>query len=206
MLLKSEKNILQIYHLIFWMLQVAKYLIHDFTFTFSFFFICSHLNWTLFRLSGIFGCKKKWWTRLKFSSEIFDVEKMRDRVPKSLMSQLSLLLVHSALSNNPTNTSSMLMLVKLKMCRSHSCWCNHLMAPVFNQIFGHLRSESKTWINSVDCRVWILSKWGREGPAQIFWHIFKRCTFEERWSLFIFTYIYYIYCFRLYIYNKICSI
>ena len=43
-LLKSEKNILQISHLVFWMLQAAKYLIHDFTFTFPFFFICSKLN------------------------------------------------------------------------------------------------------------------------------------------------------------------
>ena len=38
-LLKSEKNIFQISHLIFWMQQAAKYLIYDFTFTFSFFFI-----------------------------------------------------------------------------------------------------------------------------------------------------------------------
>ena len=57
-LLKSEKNILQISHLIFWMLQAAKYLIHDFTFTFPFFFICSKLNWPLFHLSEIFACKK----------------------------------------------------------------------------------------------------------------------------------------------------
>ena len=43
-LLKPEKNILQISHLIFWMQQAAKYLIYDFTFTFSFFIICSKLN------------------------------------------------------------------------------------------------------------------------------------------------------------------
>ena len=38
-LLKSKKNIFQISHLIFWKLQAAKYLIYDFTFTLSFFFI-----------------------------------------------------------------------------------------------------------------------------------------------------------------------
>ena len=43
----------------FWMLQGAKYLICDFTFTFSFTFICSKLNWPLFYLSGIFACRKK---------------------------------------------------------------------------------------------------------------------------------------------------
>ena len=97
-LLKSKKNIFQISHLIFWKLQAAKYLIYDFTFTLSFFFIWSKLNWALFHLSGIFGCKKNdgqgWHFRLKY----FDVEKMRDKVPKSLMSQLPLLLLHSALS------------------------------------------------------------------------------------------------------------
>ena len=60
MLLKSEKkNILQISYLIFQMLQVAKYLICDLTFTISFFFICSKLNWLLFHLSGIFAYKEK---------------------------------------------------------------------------------------------------------------------------------------------------
>ena len=72
-LLKSEKNILQISHLIFWMLQAAKYLIYDLTFTFSFFFIRSKLNWTLFHLSGIFGCKRNdgqgWNFRLKYLDE-----------------------------------------------------------------------------------------------------------------------------------------
>ena len=58
LLLKSEKNILQISHLVFWMPQAAKYLIHDFTFTFPFFFICSKLNWPLFHLSEIFARKK----------------------------------------------------------------------------------------------------------------------------------------------------
>ena len=57
-LLKSKKNIFQISHLIFWKLQAAKYLIYDFTFTLSFFFIWSKLNWTLFHLSGIFWCEK----------------------------------------------------------------------------------------------------------------------------------------------------
>ena len=57
-LLKSENNMLQISHLIFGMLQAAKYLICDFTFTFSFIFICSKLNWPLFYLSGIFACRK----------------------------------------------------------------------------------------------------------------------------------------------------
>ena len=38
-LLKSKKHIFQISHLIFWKLQAAKYLIYDFTFTLSFFFI-----------------------------------------------------------------------------------------------------------------------------------------------------------------------
>ena len=33
-----KKNIFQISHLIFWMLQAAKYLNYDFTFTSSFFF------------------------------------------------------------------------------------------------------------------------------------------------------------------------
>ena len=56
--LKSEKNILQIPHLVFWVLQAAKYLICDFTFTFSFFFICTKLNWLLFHLSGIFAYEK----------------------------------------------------------------------------------------------------------------------------------------------------
>ena len=58
LLLKSEENILQISHLLFWMLQAAKYLIYDFTFTFSFLFICSRLNWALFHLSGIFACER----------------------------------------------------------------------------------------------------------------------------------------------------
>ena len=57
-LLKSETNILHISHLPFWMLQAAKDLICDFTFTFSFFFICCKLNWPLFNLSGIFACGK----------------------------------------------------------------------------------------------------------------------------------------------------
>ena len=68
---KVWKNIFQISHLIFWLLQAAKYLIYDFTFTFSFFSICSKLNWPLFHLYGIFACKKKGWTRLIFPSEIF---------------------------------------------------------------------------------------------------------------------------------------
>ena len=42
----------------FWILQATKYLIYDFTLTFSFFFIWSKLNWALFHLSGIFGCKR----------------------------------------------------------------------------------------------------------------------------------------------------
>ena len=49
--IESETNILQISHLIFLMLQAAIYLICDFTFTFSFFFICSKLNWSLFQIS-----------------------------------------------------------------------------------------------------------------------------------------------------------
>ena len=85
-LLKSEKNILQISHLIFWMQQAAKYLIYDFSFTFSFFFIWSKPNESLFHLSGIFGYEKNdgqgWNFRLKY----LDVEKMRGKVPKSLMS------------------------------------------------------------------------------------------------------------------------
>ena len=47
-LLVSEKNSLQLSHLIFWMLQAAKYLIYDFTLTFSFFVICSMFKRTLF--------------------------------------------------------------------------------------------------------------------------------------------------------------
>ena len=55
---KSEKNVFQIFHLIFWMLQAAKYTIYDSTFTFSFFIIYSKLNWPLFHFSGIFAGKK----------------------------------------------------------------------------------------------------------------------------------------------------
>ena len=55
---KYEIIILQISHLIFWMLHAANYLMCDFTFTFSFFFICSKLNWPLFHLSGLFAYKK----------------------------------------------------------------------------------------------------------------------------------------------------
>ena len=104
-LLKSKKNIFQISHLIFWKLQAAKYLIYDFTFTLSFFFIWSKLNWALFHLSGIFGCEKNdgqgWHFRLKY----LDVEKMRDKVPKSLMTSLPLLLLHSAMVAVVTNIS-----------------------------------------------------------------------------------------------------
>ena len=92
MLLKSEKNILQISQLIFQMLQVAKYLICDLTFTISFFFICSKLNWLLFHLSGIFAYEKK---RLKFPSEIFECgengrqssEILNDIAPNALIPQ-----------------------------------------------------------------------------------------------------------------------
>ena len=80
-LLKSEKNILQISHLIFWMLQAAKYLRCDFTFTFSFFFICSKLNWSLFHLSGIIACGKNDGQGWNFHQNYLDIEKMRGKTP-----------------------------------------------------------------------------------------------------------------------------
>ena len=49
---------LQISHLIFWMLQAAKYLIDDFIFTISFFFICSNLNWTFLYYLEYLDAKK----------------------------------------------------------------------------------------------------------------------------------------------------
>ena len=67
---KSEKNILQISHLIFWMLRATKYLICDFNFT-SFLFIRSKLNWPLFSFIWNICTRKKLWTRLKLPSEIF---------------------------------------------------------------------------------------------------------------------------------------
>jgi len=56
--LESQKNIFQISHRIFWMLQAAKYPIYESTFTFSFVVTFSKLNWPLFNLSGIFVCEK----------------------------------------------------------------------------------------------------------------------------------------------------
>ena len=94
------------------MLQAAKYLIDDLTFTFSFFFIQSKLNWTLFHLSGIFGCKKKVEIFLKY----LYVEKMRDKIPKSVMSQLSLLLVYNAMFG-VLFTGSKFVMVKLTNIR-----------------------------------------------------------------------------------------
>ena len=61
------------------MLQAAKYLIYDFSFTFSFFFIWSKLNWPPFHLSRIFACEQNdgqgWNFYLKYS-EIHNVKKL----------------------------------------------------------------------------------------------------------------------------------
>ena len=57
------------------MLQAAKYLIYDFTFTFSFLFICSRLNWALFNLSGIFACERNDGQDWNFHLKYLDVEK-----------------------------------------------------------------------------------------------------------------------------------
>ena len=75
----------QISHLIFWMLQAAKYPIYNSTFTFSFFIIYSKLNWLLFNLSGIIACKKNYGQGSNFHLEYLDVKKMRGKVTKSLM-------------------------------------------------------------------------------------------------------------------------
>ena len=69
----AEKNILHKPNLIFWMLQAAKYLIYDFTFTFSFFTICSKLNWPLFHLSGIFAYEKNEGQGWNFHLKYLDV-------------------------------------------------------------------------------------------------------------------------------------
>ena len=58
MLLEFEKFIFKIFHLIFWMLLTNRYLINDFTFIFSFFFIYLEF-W------------RKWNEGRKFSSQTF---------------------------------------------------------------------------------------------------------------------------------------
>ena len=81
---KSEKNILQISHLIFWMLRATKYLICDFTFT-SFLFIRSKLNWPLFSFIWNICTRKNYGQGWNYHLKYFDVEKMVGKVPKSLM-------------------------------------------------------------------------------------------------------------------------
>ena len=52
--------------------MLAKCLIYDFTFTFSFFFfICSTVPGAPFSFICNICMPKKWWTRLKFPSDIF---------------------------------------------------------------------------------------------------------------------------------------
>ena len=68
------------------MQQAAKYLIYDFTFTF-YFLLLILLLWPLFHLSGIFVCKKQWWTKLKFPFAIFGCRENRKMLGLALYSE-----------------------------------------------------------------------------------------------------------------------